>query len=508
MSRYLAFYYASIALIVLSMLISGIQLSKGIERNQSFYLMSYVGLAAFAGASLVVVAYLFFGNNLEQYRFFEELPPSLFKKLLFLGYLIFTLSLLGQPLYFRALRKRLTTNFILSSLGCVSLFCLIFLEIGKRGNYLDRAFAVHIFSIGLLGWLLAEAITSNKQLPTVWFNLIRSTCLIFIGVIVIWMTVVFLANHQIYILGFTSSDIAQFDFSFRFLRAALFVFLQLLILMHWTEYFSHNAIKVKMRDEQIQGLLLEKDILIENLSNKNALVETGALSAGLAHEFNQFLARIELNSDEVLDKINRPEVNLEDLKSSMGNILKANHSAAKLIVSLKKLFRSGKDATVSINLDKLVQEVASLYADRARKSTILIELDLQAKEPIIVWDSLVRQVVANLISNAIEALDSLDRNNKIIRIKSGYNEKGWYQLSVTDNGAGIRPEQANKLFSLFASSKSSGTGIGLWLSHYIAERHQGSLTFQNLPNHGGVTFSLDIPPGKKSVGGDGSVMAV
>ncbi|WP_071467380.1 ATP-binding protein [Polynucleobacter asymbioticus] len=75
-------------------------------------------------------------------------------------------------------------------------------------------------------------------------------------------------------------------------------------------------------------------------------------------------------------------------------------------------------------------------------------------------------------------------------------------------GAGIRPEQANKLFSLFASSKSSGTGIGLWLSHYIAERHQGSLTFQNLPNHGGVTFSLDIPPGKKSVGGDGSVMAI
>ena len=332
-------------------------------------------------------------------------------------------------------------------------------------------------------------------------NLIRSTNLLFIGIIVIWMMVILWANYQGYILRFTLFDISQFDVTSRVLRGTLFIFLQLLIMMHWMENFSYNAIKIKMRDEQIQGLLLEKDILIENLSNKNALVETGVLSAGLAHEFNQFLARIELNSDEVLDKINRPEVNLEDLKSSMGNILKANHSAAKLIVSLKKLFQSGKDAAVSINLDKLIEEVASLYADRARKSTILIELDLQAKEPIIVWDALMRQVVANLISNAIEALDLLDQNNKIIRIQSRYSEKGWYQLSVTDNGAGIRPAQANKLFSLFASSKSSGTGIGLWLSRYIAERHQGSLTFENLPNHGGVTFLLDIPPGKKSVGG-------
>ena len=143
--------------------------------------------------------------------------------------------------------------------------------------------------------------------------------------------------------------------------------------------------------------------------------------------------------------------------------------------------------------------MASLYADRARKSRVLIELDLQATGTIIAWDSLMRQVVANLISNAIEALDSLDRNNKIIRIESRYNEKGWYQLSVTDNGTGVRVDQVNNLFNLFASSKSSGTGIGLWLSHYIAERHRGSLRFENLPNHGGVTFTLDIPPGQKSV---------
>ena len=406
-----------------------------------------------------------------------------------------------QPLYFRALRRGISKKFILASLGCLFLFFFTFFLVGKNGSYLDRSFAVYILILSLLSWTLFEVTISNKQLPTIWFNLIRSTSLIFIGIFAFWMVIIFVANHQGHILGFTRIEIAHFDVSSRVLRGTLFIFLQLLILMHWLENFSYNAIKVKTRDAQIEHLLQEKDILIENLSNKNALVETGALSAGLAHELNQFLARIQLNSDEVLDKINRLDVNLDDLKSSMGNILKANHSAAQLIISLKKLFQSGKDSTASTNLDKLVEEVTSLYADRARKSAIVITLDLQAQEPIIVWDSLVRQVVANLIANAIEALDSLARDDKAIHIESKYDESGWYRLCITDNGLGISSEQSNKLFSLFTSSKSSGTGIGLWLSHYIAERHQGTLGFENLPNHGGVTFTMTIPPGGKSMGG-------
>ena len=493
MSQYLSFYFASISLILFSMLISGIQLSKGVERNQSFYLMSFANLMGFLGTGLVLIALIVFGNDLEPYNFFEELPDSVFKRLFFLGYFLFGLSMLCQPLYFRSLRKRVSKKFILASLGCLTLFFIAFFLVGKSGKYLDRSIYVYIFILCLLSLILAEATKSNQQFPTIWFNLIRSTSLVFIGIFLVWMGIIFVANHQGYILGFTLFDIARFDVSSRVLRGNLFIFLQLLILMHWMENFSYNAIRLKARDKQIQGLLLEKDVLIENLSNKNVLVEAGALSAGLAHEFNQFLARIELNSGEVLDKINRPDVNLEELKFSMGNILKANHSASNLIISLKKLFQSGKDIATSINLDSLTKEVSSLYKERARKSAILIELDLQVREPIIVWDSLMRQVIANLITNAIEALDLLARDNKVIRIKSDLDEKGCYRLSVTDNGLGIKPENADKLFNLFVSSKFSGTGVGLWLSRHIIERHQGSLHYQNLPDEDGVSFIMTIP---------------
>jgi hypothetical protein len=56
------------------MLISGIQLSKGVERNQSFYFMSFASLIGFLGAGLVVIAFKSLGHNLEPYRFFEERP--------------------------------------------------------------------------------------------------------------------------------------------------------------------------------------------------------------------------------------------------------------------------------------------------------------------------------------------------------------------------------------------------------------------------------------------------
>ena len=481
------------------MLISAIQLSKGVERNQSFYCMFFANLIGFLGTGVVLISFISFGHDLEPYRFFEELPDSAFKRMFFIGYFLFGLSMLCQPLYFRALRKKVSKKFILASLGCLILFFIAVFLVGKSGNYLDRSLYVYIFILCLLSWILVETSISNQQFPTIWFNLIRSTSLTFIVIFIVWMAIIFVTNRQGHFFGFTLHDISQFDISSRVLRGSLFLFLQLLILMHWMENFSHNAIKVKTRDKQIQDLLLEKDVLIENLSNKNALVETGALSAGLAHEFNQFLARIELNSGEVLDKINRPDVNLEEIKFSMGNIIKANHSAANLITSLKKLFQSGKDVPLAINLDALVEEVASLYVERARKSGILIKLDLQASEPIFVWDSLMRQAVSNLISNAIEALDLLDRDNKIIRIESGYDEKGWHRFSVSDNGFGIKPEYADKLFELFVSSKSSGTGVGLWLSRHIIERHQGLLTYQNLPDKGGVSFIVNIPMGTKLV---------
>jgi signal transduction histidine kinase len=187
----------------------------------------------------------------------------------------------------------------------------------------------------------------------------------------------------------------------------------------------------------------------------------------------------------------------EDLKLPLDNILKANNSAAKLIVSLKKLFNHGEEDYSLCSIDDLVREVSSLYKGRMQKSQIQMTMDLQASGQQYIWESLFRQVVVNLLSNAIEALDTSFQSNKMIQINSILEKNGDYRLVITDNGPGISPQQGAKIFTLFATSKSAGNGIGLWLSHHIIERHQGSLTYQNLPDKGGVSFIVTIPPGTK-----------
>lgn len=102
-----------------------------------------------------------------------------------------------------------------------------------------------------------------------------------------------------------------------------------------------------------------------------------------------------------------------------------------------------------------------------------------------------RQVIGNLLVNAIEALDLISRNDKLIRISSQITH-GQLEFSIFDNGQGINEALAGDVFSLFQTSKNHGTGLGLWLSVHIVEKHHGCISYSNSPD-GGVEFKVSIP---------------
>lgn len=298
------------------------------------------------------------------------------------------------------------------------------------------------------------------------------------------------------LLEIVGADVQSAVFITRLLSSLLSLMGFILAFMFWVEGHSDLAIQSKSDSLRISKLLIEKDILINNLANANTLVETGALSAGLAHEINQFLGRIELNGDKALDLIKSQDTPSALIEPAIENILNANRSAAKVIKSLQILFKGSHRPSSLCNLDELVMDVVSIYRDRLEKSNIKIKMDLQVKEPWVVWDGLMSQVFSNLLANSIDALVTLTKSDKLIQIASRIDQHGSYQLILSDNGLGIDPEYQDKLFHLFQTSKSTGTGIGLWLSNYIVESHKGTLTFKNLPDRAGVSFILTLPPGK------------
>jgi signal transduction histidine kinase len=281
----------------------------------------------------------------------------------------------------------------------------------------------------------------------------------------------------------------------RIIRTGIFWLVQVLICIYWSQHYSLSAIQERQKQERIQELLREKDTLIRTLSTSTALIQSGALSAGLAHEFNQFLTRIEMNTDEALHLVDSSNTKSDDLKRPLGNIRKANHSAAQLVVNLKKLFHGGSEDVSLCDVDEIVRDVVSLYTNLLSQSNIKVDLKLQVSEQLSIWEHLFRQVVVNLLSNAVEALNASSQMNKLIQIESDINREGQYCLVITDNGPGVRSEQEAQMFNMFTTSKPTGTGVGLWLSRYIVERHQGSLIYENLPSQGGVSFVISIPLG-------------
>ncbi len=131
-------------------------------------------------------------------------------------------------------------------------------------------------------------------------------------------------------------------------------------------------------------------------------------------------------------------------------------------------------------------------------STISVSMRRRAAESITCFEGEIRQVLANLIGNAVDAMIS-DGGRLLLRSRDAThwptNRKGLV-ITVADTGSGIPPEARKKIFDAFFTTKGEGgTGLGLWVSNEIVARHQGSLRFRSSRRAGrsGTVFTLFLP---------------
>ena len=343
-------------------------------------------------------------------------------------------------------------------------------------------------------WLLYELNLMKKSgayQGNYWLSsfVVIAYCLFAINLYSVLVTVIAYLNI-LPLLNFTGENVQSVVFSTRLLSSGFTTVAFILAFMLWVESHSDLAIQSKSDAFRITNLMVEKDILINNLANTNVLVESGALAAGLAHELNQHLARIQLNADQAISRIGQGADISESIRS-LERIVQANQQAAKLILSLKKVFRNPFEKKTLIKLDELVLEVAELYKDHLNKSSIRLDLVLNSTKEVAVIDSLMRQVLSNLISNAIESLDGSIQLDKTISIKLSELSTN-VVLKVCDNGPGIYPGKEHALFEIFQTTKNEGTGIGLWLCKHIVEAEGGKIYAQSPPT-GGAIFTVQIP---------------
>jgi two-component system sensor histidine kinase DctS len=139
----------------------------------------------------------------------------------------------------------------------------------------------------------------------------------------------------------------------------------------------------------------------------------------------------------------------------------------------------------------MVQGIGTLIELQARKVFVAIQTDIPPGLPNVSADRmLLEQVLLNLTRNAIEAMQEVAPERRVLRISATHAD-GQVEVSVIDQGHGIAPDVAERLFSPFFSTKAEGMGMGLSICRTAIEFHGGTLTHRANPK-GGTIFAFTV----------------
>jgi signal transduction histidine kinase len=145
-----------------------------------------------------------------------------------------------------------------------------------------------------------------------------------------------------------------------------------------------------------------------------------------------------------------------------------------------------------VNPRKLVDECLELVAQVANEKGVMVVGDVDDTQPAIPMDPAgMHQVILNLLSNALDAVES---KRGLVRVECKYDESNRQSIiEVIDNGAGIAPPMMKHMFELFHSTKGNrGTGLVLAVAKKIVEEHEGSISVRSTPGEG-TTFTVRLP---------------
>ena len=236
----------------------------------------------------------------------------------------------------------------------------------------------------------------------------------------------------------------------------------------------------------------ERKRMQETLIQSEKLAATGRMAAAIAHEINNPLEAVTNLAYLIASD---PELN--ERSRTYANMLLQEVGRASDIAKQSLAFYRDTGKPRDFLLSELLDNVLSINANRLDRHGVKVEKDYRTSVPVFGYASEVRQVFANLILNAIDAMPS---GGKII-LRTTLHTTGRtgvpsIRISIADTGSGIAPTALPRLFEPFFTTKlNHGNGLGLWVSQGIAEKHGGKIKVRTStrPGHTGTVFLVSLP---------------
>jgi PAS domain S-box-containing protein len=228
------------------------------------------------------------------------------------------------------------------------------------------------------------------------------------------------------------------------------------------------------------------------LAHINRVTTMGELAGSIAHEIKQPIAAAHINAKTCLRWLRHDQPNIEEAGEAVSRIIQDVTRASEIISRIRVLFKKGESERVWVDVNEVIQEMVSLMRSEAVRRAISIRTELMSELPNVRADRVqLQQVFMNLMLNGLDAIDEGNVPGDLT-IKSQRNPDGQVLVSVSDTGVGLPPERADKVFEVFFTTKSQGTGMGLSISRSIVESHGGRLWATGNSDRG-ATFQFTLP---------------
>ena len=220
------------------------------------------------------------------------------------------------------------------------------------------------------------------------------------------------------------------------------------------------------------------------------LVSLGEMASTLAHELNQPL--MALSNFASAAKAFAAQGNQGLVVESLQDIATQAQRAGEIVKRIRGFVRPHTDELEDCAVNQLVGNVLALLKPEIARHSAYVTTNLQADLPLVKGvPILLEQVLFNLVLNALQAMTHNSPNQRQVTVHSSV-ANGSLCVQVSDQGPGIAPESAARLFQSFYTTKSDGLGLGLKICRTIVEAHRGRLEFENLAA-GGAQFSVYLP---------------
>jgi NO-binding membrane sensor protein with MHYT domain len=238
-----------------------------------------------------------------------------------------------------------------------------------------------------------------------------------------------------------------------------------------------SAINEELRKEiadrqRVEAALHDSQVRLARVTRVLAM---GELVASIAHEVNQPLAAVVMNTNFSLRQLASRVPNLQEVHDAIAEVAGDATRINNIISRLRSLFQQGAPDRVALDINDVIQEVLVLLRHEAARNHVQFRLDLAAGLPRVLGDRVqLQQVLINLAMNGIDAMGTVNHGPRDLDIRTARHADG-VLIQVQDSGIGLDPDRLDRIFEPLFTTKPQGIGMGLSISRSIVESHGGHL---------------------------------